>query len=125
MADKNHRLVSRSPRKGRISETTPSEVISGRKKLLQITESLIQETYDRISGDRFRLREGDRERLAYLKTLISLIVLYDSLLKGSKAPSLEDMDSELIEAKISAERGTILQDAELQHMIDSTFTGFN
>jgi len=99
MAVKNHITKRRSPRRGTISETTPTEIISGRKKLLEITDTLIQETYDRISGDRFRLREGDRERLAYLRTLISLINLYDSLLKGSEAPSFDNIDTAYLEAK--------------------------
>ena len=120
MAVKNHITKRRSPRRGTISETTPTEIISGRKKLLEITDTLIQETYDRISGDRFRLREGDRERLAYLKTLISLIVLYDSLLKGSKAPTLEGLDSESIELKISQERESAQRQREFNEMIDST-----
>jgi hypothetical protein len=99
MADKSHISERNDPRKGMIPETTPSEIISGRKKLLEITDALIEETYHRISGDRFRLREGDRERLAYLRTLISLITLYNLLLKGGDAPSLEDIDFTYIEEK--------------------------
>jgi len=99
LADKSHVSERSIPNKSVISEMPPIEVISGRKKLLEITEALIEETYDRISGDRFRLREGDRERLAYLRTLISLINLYDSLLKGSEAPSFDNIDTAYLEAK--------------------------
>jgi hypothetical protein len=42
MADKSHISERSTPRKGMISETTPSEVISGRKKLLEITDALIE-----------------------------------------------------------------------------------
>ncbi|ABS55027.1 hypothetical protein Mboo_0509 [Methanoregula boonei 6A8] len=87
-----------------ILETRPSEVISGRKKLLELTDDLIEETYNRVSGERFRVREGDRERLAYLRTLVSLIALHDSLLKGSSAPSLESLDPASIRAKIAEEK---------------------
>ena len=60
-----------------------------RKKLLEITGSLIEETYERVSGDRFRPREGDRERLQYLRALGSLIALQASLLKDAHAPPLD------------------------------------
>ena len=99
MADKSHVSERSTSIKGVNSEIPPIEIISGRKKLLEITDALIEDTFNRISGDRFRLRDGDRERLAYLKTLISLINLYDSLLKGSDAPELNDIDSKYMESK--------------------------
>lgn len=63
--------------------------IFDRKKLLEITSALIQETQDRISGDRFRVREGDKERLQYLRTLTGLIALHTSLLEKAGAPDLD------------------------------------
>jgi hypothetical protein len=116
LADKSHISERDTSIKSVISEMPSIEVFSGRKKLLEITEALIDDTYDRISGDRFRLREGDREKLAYLRTLISLIVLYDSLLKDSKAPSLEGMDPELIDARHQAEKAQEIYDRERREM---------
>lgn len=59
-----------------------------RKKLLEITSSLITETSDRVSGDRFRVRDGDKERLAYIRLLKELLTLHAALLKDAKAPLL-------------------------------------
>jgi len=60
-----------------------------RKKLLEIPGALIEETHARVSGDRFRPREGDRERLAYLRALRELIALQAALLKDAHAPALD------------------------------------
>jgi len=57
-----------------------------REKLMQITGVLIDETFERVTGDRFRLREGDRERLAYVRALKELIQLHADLLQDSGAP---------------------------------------
>ena len=74
-----------------------------RKKLLEITASLIEETYNRVSGDRFRPREGDKERLAYLRTLKELIALHADLLKASHAPTYVGLPSEPTEEEIALE----------------------
>jgi hypothetical protein len=55
---------------------------------LEITSSLITETSDRVSGDRFRVREGDKERLAYIRLLKDLLTLHAVLLKDAHAPLL-------------------------------------
>ncbi|OQA55328.1 MAG: hypothetical protein BWY45_02254 [Euryarchaeota archaeon ADurb.Bin294] len=72
-----------------------SDVLTGadielfdRKKLLEVTSSLIRETHERISGDRFRPREGDKERLQYIRALTGLIALYTTLLEKARAPDL-------------------------------------
>lgn len=67
--------------------------IFDRKKLLTLTSSLIQETHDRISGDRFRVREGDKEKLQYIRALSGLIALHTSLLEKSRAPDLKALES--------------------------------
>ena len=64
-------------------------LIFDRKKLLEISSRLIEETYERISGDRFRVRDGDRERLQYLRALTGLIALHTALLEKANSPSLE------------------------------------
>lgn len=71
-----------------VVEKDPKDMIYDRKKLLSLTGALIHETHERISGDRFRVRDGDRERLAYLRTLRDLIALEATLLKDAKAPLL-------------------------------------
>lgn len=104
MTDKSQKSEEKPDNQAMNQEISTPDVISGRKKILELTDSLIQEIYNRVSGERFRIREGDRERLAYLRTLVSLIALHDSLLKGSSAPSLESLDPVTIRAKIAEER---------------------
>lgn len=99
MAGKNHTSEVKTAIVTAIPETDLKELFSGRKKLLELTDSLIEETFNRISGERFRLRDGDRERLAYLRTLVSLIALYDSLLKGSNAPELDGINRATIDLR--------------------------
>lgn len=90
VADKGHKCTCSGG--GECSDTSsgPDNETYDRKKLLSLTSSLIQETHDRISGDRFRLREGDKERLAYLRALTSLIALHTQLLEKARAPDLDD-----------------------------------
>ena len=104
MPGKNHISEVKTAVIAAIPETKTVELYSGRKKLLELTDSLIEETFNRISGERFRLRDGDRERLAYLRTLVSLIALYDSLLKDGNAPSLDGINSADIEARTQREK---------------------
>lgn len=85
-----------------ISDTLTTEPAFDRKKLLELTGSLIQETYERVSGDRFRPREGDKERLAYLRTLKEFIALYNSILQGAHVyryeglpPGMTDEDRDI------------------------------
>ena len=75
-----------------ISSGVSGEVFD-RKKLLTLTSSLIQETHDRISGDRFRVRDGDKERLQYLRALTGLIALHTALLEKARAPDLSAYES--------------------------------
>ena len=84
-------------------EIMTKTTVFDRKKLLEITAALIQETYDRVSGDRFRPREGDRERLAYLRTLTELINVHASLLKASQAPAYAGLPREPTEDDIALE----------------------
>lgn len=86
MTDKDQSEPENTEINGPIKELSDLETIFDRKKLLEITASMIEETYSRISGERFRPREGDRERLAYLRALKELIALHADLLKASHAP---------------------------------------
>lgn len=72
-----------------IMNISPIEPIFDRKKLLEMTASCIDDTYNRVSGDRFRVREGDKERIAYLKLLKEYIALHTSLLQESGAPKFD------------------------------------
>ena len=91
MTDKSQRAPKQNPGEALINESSSLEPIFDRKKLLEFTASLIEETFNRISGERFRPREGDRERLAYLRTLKELIALHADLLKASGAPGYEGL----------------------------------
>jgi hypothetical protein len=75
----------------RIAEISPLVPIYDRKKLLELTSSTINEIHERVSGDRFRVRDGDRERIAYLKLLKDLISLQTLLLEKSKAPVFQGL----------------------------------
>jgi len=54
-----------------------------RRAVLRILSRAIEETGARVSGPRFRPREGDREKLQYLRTLVALASTYGSILTGA------------------------------------------
>jgi|GEM_PF-4945529 len=89
MTDKDQVQPERREEDSPIQDLSSLETIFDRKKLLEITASLIEETYSRVSGERFRPREGEKERLAYLRTLKELLALQASLLKDADAPILD------------------------------------
>ena len=89
VADKCHECNCQEHQEGSDISSGPDALIFDRKKLLEITSRLIEETHERISGDRFRVRDGDRERLQYLRALTGLIALHTALLEKANSPSLE------------------------------------
>jgi len=93
VADKSHPCSCSGTCNDSDISSRPDTAIYDRKKLLEITSSLIQETHDRISGDRFRVREGDKERLQYLRALTGLIALHTSLLEKARAPDLKALEA--------------------------------
>jgi len=103
MTDKGQTETERAEDDSPLKEISSLETIYDRKKILAITAYLIEDVYSRISGDRFRPREGDRERLAYLRTLKELLALHAGILQDAKAPAWEGLpiqdDPELAEAK--------------------------
>lgn len=96
VADKSH--VCTCSGGGADSDTSsgPDNAIYDRKKLLTLTSALIQETHDRISGDRFRVREGDKEKLQYLRALTGLIALHTSLLEKAGSPDYEGVQHPIV-----------------------------
>mgnify|MGYP000977725483 FL=1 len=92
-ADKSHECPCQEHQKGPSPSSGSDALIFDRKKLLEITSRLIEETHERISGDRFRVREGDRERLQYLRALTGLIALHTSLLEKARAPDLKALEA--------------------------------
>lgn len=103
MTDKRQTEAERAEDNSQLKEISSLETIYDRKKLLEITAFLIEDTYSRISGERFRPREGDRERLAYLRTLKELLSLHANILQDANAPAWEGLpeqdDPELAAAK--------------------------
>ena len=106
MTDKAHIETEQSEDNLPLKDISSLETIYDRKKLLEISASLIEDTYTRLSGPRFRPREGDRERLAYLRTLTQLLSLHTSILHAAQAPAWEGLpaaptqeDLELEEAR--------------------------
>ena len=93
MADKSHNSIEEEHQEDSFTSSGPDMGIFDRKKLLEISSRLIEETYERISGDRFRVRDGDRERLQYLRALTGLIALHTSLLEKARAPDLKALEA--------------------------------
>jgi len=92
-ADKSHECTCQEHQEGPSPSSGSDALIFDRKKLLEITSRLIEETHERISGDRFRLREGDKERLQYLRALTGLIALHTALLEKARAPDLKALEA--------------------------------
>lgn len=88
VADKSHSCTCSDRNKGSDASPGADNELFDRKKLLEVTSSIIRDTYDRISGDRFRLRDGDKERLQYIRALTGLIALHGALLEKARAPDL-------------------------------------
>lgn len=66
----------------------PGDILD-RKKLLQLTSTLITTTAARVSGQRFRPQDGDAQRIAFIKAARDLIALHDALLRGAAAPKYQ------------------------------------
>jgi hypothetical protein len=62
-----------------------------RRAVLKILSRAIEETGARVSGSRFRVREGDAERLAYLKVLVQLSNAYSGILVGAHNRRLDGL----------------------------------
>ena len=90
--DKCHDCTCQDHPEGSDTSSGPDNRIFDRKKLLEITSRLIEETHERISGDRFRVREGDKERLQYLRALTGLIALHTALLEKAQCPPMEGLE---------------------------------
>jgi hypothetical protein len=92
------------------------ETILDRKKLLEITASLIEETHGRVTGERFRPREGDKERLAYLRALRELIALHADLLKASGAPAYQGLPTPPAEEDLEVQAALRKEDQNLKRL---------
>lgn len=62
-----------------------------RRAVLRILSRAIEETGARVTGARFRPREGDAERLQYLRVLVSLASTYSSILTGARNYRLDGL----------------------------------
>lgn len=94
MSDKGQQQAGEAEEIGAIPEILLPGEIHDRKKLLEITGALITETYNRVSGERFRPRDGDAQRIAYIKLLRDLLSLHADLLKASHAPAFQGLPAE-------------------------------
>jgi hypothetical protein len=79
-----------------------------RRAVLRILSRAIEETGNRVSGPRFRPREGDSERLQYLRVLVSLASTYGSILTGARNYRLDGLpepseEERMLEAMIRGE----------------------
>ena len=68
-----------------------SGMVLDRRAVLRILSRAIEETGARVSGSRFRVREGDAERLAYLKVLVQLSNAYSAMLVGAHNRRLDGL----------------------------------
>lgn len=64
-----------------------------RRQILDILSTAIREVNDRTSGERFRPREGDAERLAYYRLLISLVTTYNQVLAAGGYRRIDGLPS--------------------------------
>ena len=103
-----------------IQDNSIIEPAFDRKKLLELTGSLIQETYDRVSGERFRVREGDRERLAYLRTLKELISLYNTILEGANIHRYEGLPVGMTEEDRDIEKASLKSARRIEKLLSMT-----
>jgi len=62
-----------------------------RRAVLKILSRAVEETGARVTGSRFRVREGDAERLQYLRVLVSLASTYGSILTGARNYRLDGL----------------------------------
>ncbi len=104
MTDKIQNETERAENTLPIVDKPLSEPISDRKRLLEISASCIDEIYNRVGGDRFRVREGDRERIAYLKLLKDYISLHTSLLEASGAPKFDGVPKVWVDTRTEEEK---------------------
>jgi len=112
VADKLQERSGQEHHEGSDISSGACALIFDRKKLLEITSRLIEETHERISGDRFRVREGDRERLQYIRALTGLIALHTSLLEKAEAPPLEGYyrERDPVSERISADLDRLMSE---------------
>ena len=104
MTDKIQNETERAENTLPIVDKPLSEPISDRKRLLEISASCIDEIYNRVGGDRFRVREGDKERIAYLKLLKDYMALHTSLLAASGAPKFDGVPKVWVDTRTEEEK---------------------
>ncbi len=74
-----------------------------REQLLEVSTRMITDIEQRVSGDRFRVREGDETKLKFLRVLVSAIQTHSSILKDD---DLEDIKRRLEHIEATQERQT-------------------
>ena len=67
-----------------IDLTAPAAEVLDRRALLKALTRTINETADRVTGERFRPREGDREKLQYLRALVALVTAYNGVISSTQ-----------------------------------------
>lgn len=91
----------------------PAAEILDRRALLKTLTRAINETADRVTGQRFRSREGDREKLQYLRTLSGLVTAYNGVIS-----STNDRRMDWLLPAPPSERQKRRQEAEAARMED-------
>lgn len=77
-------MTSKSP----INAAEDLEILD-RRGLLRVLTQAINDTADRLAGDRFRPRDGDREKLQYLRALAALVAAYNGVIASTHDQRLE------------------------------------
>lgn len=96
-----------------IDLTAPAAEVLDRRALLKTLTRAINETADRVTGQRFRPRDGDREKLQYLRTLIGLVTAYNGVIS-----STNDRRMDWLPPVPLSERQKRRQEAEAARMED-------
>ena len=91
-----------------------------RRAVLRILSQAIEETGARVSGPRFRPREGDREKLAYLRTLTALASAYSTVLAGAKETRLDGLPDVPTAEDLAHEREVEAKRKAFARMLDDT-----
>ena len=60
-----------------------------REEVLKLSSETIRSLHKRISVIRFKGQAGDRDRLAYVRALVSLLQVYSGILKDQEIEDLE------------------------------------
>ena len=100
-----------------IDLTAPAVEVLDRRALLKALTRAINETADRVTGERFRPREGDREKLQYLRALVALVTAYNGVIASTRDYRLDWLPP--VPPSEREKRRRAASDARMEDLLDS------